>query len=227
MPSGTTSRRSRSATAPTGSTSPVIVGVVAGIIVGLVAPDLGKSRRRARRCCSSSLIKMMIIAGHLLHGRDRHRQVRKAAAVGKVGGLALVYFLVDVDGRAGHRTGRRQPDQPGHRSQHPRRPGQGRRTGRAKRVRGRPDGVPSSDIIPTTLFSSLTEGNVLQALFVALLVGFAHPGDGRRRRAAPAWRRALLQKLVFKHPDRCPVGRAHRRIRCDRQRWSAPPGSTR
>jgi aerobic C4-dicarboxylate transport protein len=30
-----------------------------------------------------------------------------------------------------------------------------------------------SDIIPTTLFSSLTEGNVLQGLFVALLVGFA------------------------------------------------------
>ena len=35
-------------------------------------------------------------------------------------------------------------------------------------------------IIPDTLFSSLTAGSVLQALFVALLVGFAATGHGQR-----------------------------------------------
>ncbi len=36
-------------------------------------------------------------------------------------------------------------------------------------------------IIPDTLFSALTAGNVLQALFVALLVGFALQAMGSRR----------------------------------------------
>src|SRR4029078_6695436 len=54
-----------------------------------------------------------------------------------------------------------------------------------------------SDIIPTTLFSSLTEGNVLQALFVAILVGFAIQAMGNT--GAPLLRGVdLLQKLVFR-----------------------------
>ena len=40
--------------------------------------------------------------------------VRSAARVGKVGGLALGYFLDHVDGRARHRPGRRQHPAPGH-----------------------------------------------------------------------------------------------------------------
>jgi len=52
-------------------------------------------------------------------------------------------------------------------------------------------------IIPTSLFSSLTAGNVLQALFVALLVGFAVQGLGNSRE--PILRSIEhLQKLVFK-----------------------------
>ena len=52
-------------------------------------------------------------------------------------------------------------------------------------------------IIPDTLFSSLTEGNVLQALFVALLVGFALQAMGRQ--GEPILRGIEhLQKLVFK-----------------------------
>ena len=35
-------------------------------------------------------------------------------------------------------------------------------------------------IIPTSLFSALTEGNVLQALFVALLAGFATQALGAK-----------------------------------------------
>ena len=52
-------------------------------------------------------------------------------------------------------------------------------------------------IIPTTLFSSLTEGSVLQALFVALLVGFALQALGS---AGEPILRGIehLQKLVFK-----------------------------
>jgi aerobic C4-dicarboxylate transport protein len=49
------------------------------------------------------------------------------------------------------------------------------------------------DIIPTTLFSALTDGSVLEALFVALLVGFAcrhsaprvNPSELRHRAATP------------------------------------------
>ncbi len=37
------------------------------------------------------------------------------------------------------------------------------------------------NIIPTSLLSSLTEGNILQALFVALLVGFALQAMGTHR----------------------------------------------
>jgi aerobic C4-dicarboxylate transport protein len=54
-----------------------------------------------------------------------------------------------------------------------------------------------SDIIPTTLFSAVTEGDVLQALFVALLVGFAIQTMGSS--GVPLLRGVeLLQKLVFR-----------------------------
>ena len=52
-------------------------------------------------------------------------------------------------------------------------------------------------LIPTTLFSSLTEGSVLQALVVALLVGFAIQSLGRS--GEPILRAiGYLQKLVFR-----------------------------
>src|SRR4029079_10029041 len=52
-------------------------------------------------------------------------------------------------------------------------------------------------IIPTSLLSSLTEGSVLQALFVALLVGFALQSMGA---AGEGILRGIeaVQKLVFK-----------------------------
>ncbi len=40
-------------------------------------------------------------------------------------------------------------------------------------------------MIPTTLFSALTEGEVLQTLLVALLVGFAVQAHGPQRQAGP------------------------------------------
>src|SRR5215208_8053008 len=71
----------------------VIVGVVAGVVVGLVAPDTGKSFG-VLGTMFVNLIKMMIapvIFCTIVLGIG---SVRKAASVGKVGGIALVYFLV-------------------------------------------------------------------------------------------------------------------------------------
>src|SRR3954452_11984268 len=71
----------------------VIVGVVAGVVVGLVAPDTGKSLG-VLGTMFVNLIKMMIapvIFCTIVLGIG---SVRKAASVGKVGGIALVYFLV-------------------------------------------------------------------------------------------------------------------------------------
>ena len=123
--------------------------------------------------------------------------VRKAATVGKVGGLAFVYFLVMstfalaiglVVGNLLH-------------------PGSGMNltasaagkgaelAEKAHEAGGLMDFVQG--IIPDTLFSSLTAGSVLQALFVALLVGFALQAMGS---AGEPILRGIehLQKLVFK-----------------------------
>src|SRR5215208_2492034 len=70
----------------------VIVGVVAGVVVGLVVPDTGKSFG-VLGTMFVDLIKMMIapvIFCTIVLGIG---SVRKAATVGKVGGLAFVYFL--------------------------------------------------------------------------------------------------------------------------------------
>ena len=71
----------------------VIVAVIAGVIVGLVAPDVG-SALGVLGTLFVSLIKMMIspiIFCTIVLGIG---SVRKAASVGKVGGLAMAYFLV-------------------------------------------------------------------------------------------------------------------------------------
>src|SRR5690349_24468583 len=70
----------------------VLVAIVAGIIVGLVAPETGASLG-VLGTLFVDLIKMMIspvIFCTIVLGIG---SVRKAASVGKVGGLALVYFL--------------------------------------------------------------------------------------------------------------------------------------
>src|SRR5262249_13095636 len=70
----------------------VIVAVIAGIVVGLLAPDTAKSLGVLGELFVK-LIKMMIIPVifcTVVLGIGKLR----AAAVGKVGGLALAYFLV-------------------------------------------------------------------------------------------------------------------------------------
>ena len=71
----------------------VIVAVFAGVAVGILAPEVGKSVG-VLGTMFVDLIKMMIapvIFCTIVLGIG---SVRKAATVGKVGGLAFVYFLV-------------------------------------------------------------------------------------------------------------------------------------
>ncbi len=96
--------------------------------------------------------------------------VARAAQVGKVGGLALGYFLVmstfalTIGLVVGNLV----------------KPGEGLEVSRSLASEGRAEAKGSGStvdfvlgIIPDSLFSSLTSGDILQTLFVALLVGFA------------------------------------------------------
>ena len=72
-------------------------------------------------------------------------------------------------------------------------------------------------IIPTTLFSALTSGEVLQTLLVALLVGFALQAMGR---AGEPILRGIghLQRLVFRVLAMIMWAGPDRRLRRDRRR---------
>ena len=148
----------------------VIVAVIAGIAVGILAPELGKALRPLGTAFVN-LIKMMIspvIFCTIVLGIG---SIRKAATVGKVGGLALGYFIVMstvaliiglVVGNLLH-------------------PGAGLVvTDEARAAVESAAGEEAQStteflvgIIPTTLVSPLVGESVLQTLFVALLVGFA------------------------------------------------------
>jgi aerobic C4-dicarboxylate transport protein len=122
--------------------------------------------------------------------------VRKAASVGKVGGLALAYFVtmsftaLAIGLVVGNIV---QPGAGLHLS------AAQAATGQAQVKAGAADS--GSDfilhLIPDTLVSSLTQGNVLQALFVALLVGFALQSMGEK--GVPVLRGiGHMQRVVFK-----------------------------
>ena len=173
----------------------MIVGVLAGIIVGLVAPDTGDALG-VLGTIFVNLIKMMIapvIFCTIVLGIG---SVRKAASVGKVGGLALVYFLVMSTFALGLGLLVGNIVKPGTGLDIAGDPEAGAKlASEASGEGGAMDFI--TDIVPKTLFSSLTEGNVLQALFVALLVGFAVQAMGTT--GEPIIRGiALLQKLVFR-----------------------------
>jgi aerobic C4-dicarboxylate transport protein len=147
----------------------VIIGVIAGITVGLLAPDTGKSLGVLGELFVK-LIKMMIIPVIFCTVVLGIGKIR-AAAVGKVGGLALLYFLAMSTVALGIGLVVGNIIAPGTGLNIPADPGKGAElAGEAASEGGPMDFI--SDIIPTTLFSSLTAGNVLQALFVAILVGF-------------------------------------------------------
>ena len=173
----------------------VIVAVGLGIAVGFVAPDFAVQLKPIGQAFVG-LIKMMIapvIFCTLVLGVG---SVRSAAKVGKVGGLALAYFLTmsTVALGIGLLVGNLLD------------PGDGLRLDEAAKAAGAEQasaGHASTTtdfllgIIPDTLFSSLTSGEVLQTLLVSLLVGFAIQAMGRT--GEPVLRGVEhLQRVVFR-----------------------------
>jgi aerobic C4-dicarboxylate transport protein len=174
----------------------VIVAVLLGIAVGFAFPDfavglkwLGTAFVGLIRMLIAPVIFCTIVLGI--------GAIRKAASVGRIGGLALGYFLIMstvalaiglVVGNLLH-------------------PGDGLQLSDALRGQGADLASTAEEsggttdfilgLIPTTLLSALTEGSVLQALLVALLVGFAIQSLGRS--GEPILRAVgYLQKLVFR-----------------------------
>ncbi|MCU1575112.1 MAG: C4-dicarboxylate transporter [Micrococcaceae bacterium] len=170
----------------------VIAAVVLGVIVGLAFPGKDGFAAQLKPLGDGfiALIKMMIspiIFCTIVLGIG---SIAKAATVGKVGGLALGYFIVMstfalaiglVVGNLIH-------------------PGEGLNLSDAvykapAESSSTPDFILG--IIPTTLFSALTAGNILQTLLIALLAGFA------LQKMGPAGQPILrgiahLQGLVFR-----------------------------
>jgi len=173
----------------------VLVAVLCGIVLGFVAPDVAKELKPLGTGFVA-LIKMMIspvIFCTIVLGVG---SVRQAAKVGKVGGLALGYFLAMstfalaiglVVGNVIH-------------------PGAGLNLTASAASAGQSaaSGAESGTvvdlllgIIPTSLLSALTEGKVLQTLLVALLVGFAVQAMGTKGEPVLA-AVSVIQRLVFR-----------------------------
>jgi aerobic C4-dicarboxylate transport protein len=147
----------------------VIVAVVLGAILGLTAPEFAKALKPLGTGFIN-LIKMMIapiIFCTIVLGVG---SIAKAATVGKVGGLALAYFMImstfalAIGLVVGNLIN----------------PGEGLDISSSTyelpaTAEGAPEGTVGFllSIIPTTLLSALTGPSILQTLFVALLVGFA------------------------------------------------------
>jgi aerobic C4-dicarboxylate transport protein len=159
----------------------VIVAVALGILVGLIWPDFGVSLRPLGTGFVN-LIKMMIspvIFCTIVLGIG---SIREAATVGKVGGLALLYFLVmsTVALIIGLIVGNIVS------------PGSGLEISQEARAAAEEAAATEHQstvdfligIIPTTLVSPLVGDNVLQTLFVALLIGFALQALGDSGKAA-------------------------------------------
>jgi aerobic C4-dicarboxylate transport protein len=172
----------------------VIVAVGLGIAVGLLFPDFAKDLKPIGTGFVS-LIKMMIapvIFCTIVLGIG---SVRKASQVGKVGGIALIYFLAMstialtiglLVGNVIH-------------------PGEGlhitSEVAEKAATAGTVEKLTTAEfllhMIPTTLFSALTTEVVLQTLLVALLVGFALQAMGKS--GEPILKGVgYLQKLVFR-----------------------------
>ena len=150
----------------------VILAVVAGIVVGLTAPQFATGLEPLGKGFVS-LIKMMIAPVIFCTIVVGIGSIAKASTVGKIGGLAMLYFLVMssfalviglVVGNIIH-------------------PGEGLNIAGAT-YEAAPEATTTQDfllgIIPTTFFSAFTGGSILQVLFIALLVGFALQGMGER-----------------------------------------------
>lgn len=173
----------------------VLVAAVAGAVLGMVAPDAAVELKPIGTGFVN-LIKMMIspiIFCTIVLGVG---SVRQAAKVGRVGGLALGYFVVMsfVALAIGLVVGNILQ------------PGEGlqltdalKDVGQAQAKDAPAETLPDFllGIIPVTLVSAFTEGQVLQTLLVALLVGFGLQAMGSA--GEPILRGVgHIQKLVFR-----------------------------
>jgi aerobic C4-dicarboxylate transport protein len=172
----------------------VIVAVALGVLVGVVAPGFAKELKPIGTGFVS-LIKMMIqpvIFCTIVLGVG---SVASAARVGKVGGLALGYFLTmsTVALGIGLVVGNLI------------KPGDGLKLDEDAASAGQEAAAAGHGsttdfllgIIPDSMVSSLTSGEVLQTLLVALLVGFALQQMGAAGK--PILRGVShLQRLVFR-----------------------------
>ncbi|MFI2074537.1 cation:dicarboxylate symporter family transporter [Streptomyces triculaminicus] len=173
----------------------VIGAVLAGIVVGFAAPGVAVDLKPLGTGFVN-LIKMMIspvIFCTIVLGIG---SVRKAAKVGAVGGLALGYFLLmsTVALAIGLVVGNLlEPGSGLHLTDSLRHAGEAQAKGAAHESTS----AFLLGIIPTTMVSAFTGGQVLQTLLVALLCGFALQAMG------PAGEPVLrgighIQKLVFR-----------------------------
>ncbi|MGC5169470.1 cation:dicarboxylate symporter family transporter [Micromonospora sp. DT81.3] len=169
----------------------VIVAVVAGATIGLIWPEFAVTLKPIGTAFVS-LIRMMIapiIFCTIVVGVG---SIAKAATVGKIGGLALLYFMVMstfalaiglVVGNIIH-------------------PGEGLNMTAATYESAATAEAKTTEefllgIIPTTFFSAFVGENVLQVLFIALLVGFALQQMGEK--GQPIMNAVKqLQSLVFR-----------------------------
>ncbi len=168
----------------------VIIAVVLGATIGLVWPEVGVALEPIGKGFVS-LIKMMIapiIFCTIVVGVG---SIAKAATVGKIGGLALLYFMIMttfalaiglVVGNLIH-------------------PGEGLNMTGSTYDAGTTEAKTTQEfilgIIPTTFFSAFTGESVLQVLFIALLVGFALQQMGSK--GEPIMNAVKhLQALVFR-----------------------------
>ncbi|MFC8830198.1 cation:dicarboxylate symporter family transporter [Streptomyces sp. NPDC057137] len=172
----------------------VIAAVILGITVGFAAPGVAVELKPIGTGFVN-LIKMMIspiIFCTIVLGVG---SVRKAAKVGAVGGLALGYFMVmsTVALAIGLVVGNILE------------PGAGLHITEATADAGAAQVAGDAEttaeflvgIIPTTLVSAFTEGEVLQTLLVALLAGFALQAMGST--GEPILRGiGHIQRLVFR-----------------------------
>ncbi|MFI7290216.1 cation:dicarboxylate symporter family transporter [Streptomyces anulatus] len=172
----------------------VIAAVALGILVGFAAPGVAVELKPIG-AGFVNLIKMMIspiIFCTIVLGVG---SVRKAAKVGAVGGLALGYFLVmsTVALAIGLLVGNvLEPGSTLHITEQARAAGEAQASGASESTADFLLGI-----IPTTIVSAFTAGEVLQTLLVALLAGFALQAMGSA--GEPIIRGIThIQRLVFR-----------------------------
>jgi len=174
----------------------VIGAVLAGIAVGFAFPEFAASLKWLGTAFVG-LIKMLIapvIFCTIVLGIGA---IRQAAKVGRIGGLAMGYFLLmsSVALAIGLVVGNVLSPGEGLQLSDELRGEGAELAGTAEESGGTTDFLLG--LIPTTLVSALTEGSVLQALLVALLTGFAIQAMGRG--GEPILRGiGHFQKLVFR-----------------------------